>query len=76
MIALSRHDEASIRMLTGWVRETLAHYRTGDHTPVDPGPMAPHFHAGQDDEDGHLHSHTDGNSPSHDHAPVEAEQGA
>ncbi|NDZ81820.1 urease accessory protein UreG [Streptomyces sp. SID10853] len=73
VVALSRHDAASIRTLTGWVRETLAHYRTGDHTPVDPGPMAPHFHAGQD---GHLHTHADGTTHAHDQAPAEAGQGA
>ncbi|MGW1847946.1 urease accessory protein UreG [Streptomyces sp. NPDC001966] len=73
VVALSRHDAASIRTLISWVRETLAHYRAGDHTPVDPGPMAPHFHAGQDD---HLHADADGATHSHDHAPAEAGQGA
>lgn len=65
VVALSQHDEASIRTLTGWVRDTLAHYRTGEHTPVDPGPMAPHFHTGQDGEEPHLHTHAHGQDPAH-----------
>jgi urease accessory protein len=33
-------------------------HREGRHTPVDPGPMAPHFHApGEDDELFHAHAH-------------------
>jgi urease accessory protein len=58
VIALSRTDPASVTKLTEWVRNMTAHVRTGDHTPVDPGPMAPHSHVG---EDGtlitHVHSH-------------------
>lgn len=67
VVALSQHDEASIRMLTGWVRDTLARYRTGEHTPVDPGPMAPHFHAGQDggEPHPHTHAHAHGQDPAH-----------
>ncbi|WP_179888599.1 MULTISPECIES: hypothetical protein [Streptomyces] len=42
-----------------------AHYRTGEHTPVDPGPMAPHFHTGQDGEEPHLHTHAHGQDPAH-----------
>lgn len=57
VIALSRHDESSVRSLTGWVRDTLARYRTGEHTPVDPGPMAPHFHADPHGEEAHPHNH-------------------
>ncbi|MEU2671487.1 urease accessory protein UreG [Streptomyces sp. NPDC007164] len=68
VVALSQHDEASIRMLADWLRETLAHYRTGDHTPVDPGPMAPHFHADQDGAGTHAHAHADGTTHSHDRA--------
>ncbi|TDW22620.1 urease accessory protein UreG [Kribbella kalugense] len=58
VIALSRTDPASVAELTEWVRTMTAHVRTGGHTPVDPGPMAPHSHVG---EDGtlitHVHSH-------------------
>ena len=45
VIGLSRTDRASIDQLTGWVRATLQSFRSGGHVAVDPGPMAPHFHA-------------------------------
>jgi urease accessory protein len=53
VIALSRHDEASVAELTGWVRHQLEHHRSGDLVPQDPGPMAPHSHA----HDDRVHSH-------------------
>ena len=46
MIALSRTDPASVARLRAWVLETLAVFRAGAHVAQDPGPMAPHFHAG------------------------------
>jgi urease accessory protein len=58
VLALSKKRQDTIDELCDWVRGVLARHRTGLHTPVDPGPMAPHFHA---DEDGHVHSHD------HDH---------
>lgn len=62
VVALSRSDEASVAALCDWVRTTLDSYRGGEHQPVDPGPMAPHFHAGEE-----PHSH-DGLGPhTHDH---------
>lgn len=58
VLALSRKDPASIARLKEWVRNMTAQVHTGEHTPVDPGPMAPHSHAG---EDGtlitHVHAH-------------------
>ena len=60
VIALSRTDPASIEKLTDWVRHTLEHFRSGDHVAVDPGPMAPHFHA-----DGRAHAHRDGTVHAH-----------
>jgi urease accessory protein len=58
VLALSRKDPASVARLKEWVRIMTAHVSTGDHTPVDPGPMAPHSHVG---EDGsvitHVHTH-------------------
>jgi urease accessory protein len=58
VLALSRKDPASIARLREWVRAMTNVVRTGDHTPVDPGPMAPHSHVG---EDGtvitHVHTH-------------------
>ncbi len=65
VLALSRTDAASVQALGDWVREMLAAHRTGSHTPVDPGPMAPHFHADEDDD--HDHSHGHGHGHSHDH---------
>ena len=52
VIALSRHDPASVAELRGWLLHLLDHHRSGAHTPVDPGPMAPHSHA-----DGTAHTH-------------------
>ncbi|MET0998281.1 MAG: urease accessory protein UreG [Marmoricola sp.] len=54
VVALSRTDPDSIARLTGWVRGVVAARLAGGHTPVDPGPMAPHTHA---DEPDHVHSH-------------------
>ncbi|MFE9173665.1 urease accessory protein UreG [Streptomyces kebangsaanensis] len=45
VLALSRHDPASIAELADWVRSVLARRRNGTHVPTDPGPMAPHSHA-------------------------------
>ncbi|WP_380171811.1 urease accessory protein UreG [Kineococcus sp. DHX-1] len=62
VVALSRTDRASIDALTGWLEGVLASFRSGEHSPVDPGPMAPHFHA-----DGTRHSH-DHAEDGHEHA--------
>ena len=68
VLALSRTDAASVQALGDWVREMLAAHRTGSHTPVDPGPMAPHFHADEDDDHDHGHGHGHGHGHSRDHA--------
>ncbi|MEU0303655.1 urease accessory protein UreG [Streptomyces sp. NPDC006175] len=44
VLALSKHDEASVARLADWVRSVLARHRAGSHVPSDPGPMAPHSH--------------------------------
>ncbi|RIJ70774.1 urease accessory protein UreG [Nakamurella silvestris] len=69
VLGLSRLDRASIDQLTGWVRSMLAAHRAGTHTPVDPGPMAPHFHL----EDGveHAHSHAGEAGMVHEHSHAE-----
>lgn len=54
VLPLSRKRPDTIEKLCDWVRALHASYATGGHTPVDPGPMAPHHHA---DEDGHSHGH-------------------
>ncbi|WP_282857556.1 urease accessory protein UreG [Pseudoclavibacter helvolus] len=65
VLALSRTDADSIAELKGWVLRMLAAHRSGEHTPQDPGPMAPHSHA---DEGGAAHVHThEGADHAHTH---------
>ena len=68
VLGLSRTDRASVDELTAWLRGLIAQFRGGSHVPVDPGPMAPHFHA-DEEGGGHVHSHADeeggGHVPSH-----------
>lgn len=45
VLALSKHDPASVAELADWVRELLVRHRSGTHVPTDPGPMAPHSHS-------------------------------
>ncbi|MEZ5151328.1 urease accessory protein UreG [Rhodococcus zopfii] len=59
VLALSRTDPASVAALCAWVRSVLAEHAGGRLVPVDPGPMAPHFHA---DDDGHGHGHGHGHA--------------
>lgn len=56
VLALSQKDPETIARLREWVRELIARHRAGEHTPTDPGPMAPHFHA--EDTEPHTHSHS------------------
>lgn len=53
VIALSRTQQDSVDRLCAWIRHLDAEHRAGGRTPIDPGPMAPHSHAGQD----HPHTH-------------------
>ncbi|MCU1509461.1 MAG: ureG [Glaciihabitans sp.] len=55
VLALSRTDAASVAELRLWVLGLLAHHRSGEHTPQDPGPMAPHFHAHEEGSAPHSH---------------------
>lgn len=64
VVALSRTDENSIALLRGWVLEMLEAYRSGTHSPQDPGPMAPHSHL---DEGGQAVVHTHSSAADHDH---------
>ncbi|WP_156665398.1 urease accessory protein UreG [Rhodococcus phenolicus] len=68
VLALSRTDPVSVAALCAWVRSVLAEHTGGRLVPVDPGPMAPHFHA----EDDHAHGHGDGHGHGHGHghAPI------
>ncbi|MFF0341390.1 urease accessory protein UreG [Kribbella sp. NPDC004875] len=59
VLALSRTDPASVAKLKDWVRHMTETVRGGNHTPVDPGPMAPHSHVGENGElITHTHAHT------------------
>ncbi|MCZ9633632.1 MULTISPECIES: urease accessory protein UreG [Rhodococcus] len=61
VLALSQKDHSTIDQLSAWLRQVIASHRAGSHTPQDPGPMAPHFHADEEDHGhghGHSHSHT------------------
>jgi urease accessory protein len=64
VIALSRTDAGSILALTDWVRAIVDTVAGGEHTPVDPGPMAPHSHAG---EDGNVYTHSHAGPDDHAH---------
>lgn len=59
VLALSQKDHSTIDQLSAWLRQVIASHRAGSHTPQDPGPMAPHFHADEEDHGhGHRHSHS------------------
>ena len=58
VLGLSRLDAGSIAALKSWLRGVLREFRAGRHVPVDPGPMAPHWHADQNETDGgYVHAH-------------------
>ena len=59
VLGVSRKVPETVDALAKWVREVHTRFVKGDHTPVDPGPMAPHFHADEDGE-GYMHTHTEG----------------
>lgn len=44
VLCLSKHDPASVASLAGWARDLVARASADGHTPIDPGPMAPHSH--------------------------------
>jgi urease accessory protein len=80
VLALSRTDAASVTALGDWLREVLAGFRQGTHVAVDPGPMAPHWHADESSPDGghvhqhdeHDHGHEHDGAHAHSHEPVQA----
>lgn len=75
VLALSRTDASAISTLRQWVLDILAAHRAGTHTPVDPGPMAPHSHSDEeggwfvhthdDETHAHAHGHADASASSH-----------
>ncbi|WP_307781372.1 urease accessory protein UreG [Agilicoccus flavus] len=70
VVALSRLDPASVEALCGWVEAMIAAHAAGDHTPIDPGPMAPHSHG--PDEPAHAHGPA---GPGHTHGPDDPAHG-
>lgn len=64
VLAHSKKMPETEKQLCDWVRQLHAAYAKGAHTPIDPGPMAPHFHATE--EGGYTHSH-DHSEPGHSH---------
>ena len=52
-----RKRPETVEALAQWVREMHKTVTEGEHTPQDPGPMAPHFHADEDGQAGYLHTH-------------------
>jgi urease accessory protein len=56
VLALSRHQPATVDQLCSWVRWIRDQHLSGAHTPTDPGPMAPHFHA-PGEADALFHTH-------------------
>jgi urease accessory protein len=44
VLAVARNVPESVDRLAEWVRTLHARHVSGVHTPVDPGPMAPHTH--------------------------------
>lgn len=68
VLPMSQQDRASVVAQAQWVRQILEDYRLGAHVPRDPGPMAPHFHAEDEDHghaDGEAHTHADSVTHSH-----------
>lgn len=55
VLALSTKRPETIDRLCDWVRRLHKAHVSGEHTPIDPGPMAPHFHPTEDG--GYLHTH-------------------
>lgn len=59
VLPLSRKRPETIGKLCDWVRQLHESHKSGAHTPIDPGPMAPHVHAS---DEGHAHDHPHGHS--------------
>lgn len=57
VLGVSRKQPETVQALADWVRALHSSFTAGGHTPQDPGPMAPHFHADEEGDGGYLHSH-------------------
>lgn len=67
VLAMSRKRRDTVEQLCAWVRWIHARYQGGQHTPIDPGPMAPHFHASEKGS-GFFHTHEGKSDKEHDHS--------
>lgn len=56
ILAHSKKDKESVDQLSNWVRQLHKQYLSGDHMPIDPGPMAPHSHKHEHEDHDHDHS--------------------
>ena len=65
VLALSKNLQPTVEALCEWVLALMDRHASGAHTPVDPGPMAPHFHA-DGEGGGYVHSHGEGESHGRD----------
>lgn len=54
VLGVSRKRQETVDQLVEWVRRIREQYLRGEHEPIDPGEMAPHFHA---DGSSHTHDH-------------------
>ncbi len=63
VLAISQRQPETIEALCDWVRGLKARHDSGEHIPGDPGPMAPHFHAGQEDAGDSDSFEADGRRP-------------
>ncbi len=57
ILAHSKKQIDSVKQLCDWVRQLHKQYLSGGHTPIDPGPMAPHSHNHEQEENSDVHSH-------------------
>lgn len=66
VLALSRKRPETMEKLCDWVRQMRKAHASGGHTPIDPGPMAPHSHPSGDGGHDHEHAHHHGHAHTHD----------
>jgi urease accessory protein len=67
VLPLSQHDDDSIGRLRQWILDLVLAHGEGRHTATDPGPMAPHSHAGAEPHS-HNEPHRYSRRPAHEPA--------
>ncbi len=59
VLGVSRKHPETVASLAQWVTTMILAHRSGEHVPIDPGPMAPHHHGADDTHpQRHQHEHT------------------